>query len=470
MTPQLDLNEEETRAELIDPALAQALWGNHLTAKSRIRREYYFTQGKLLGAGQRGESDKADYVLTYQNQQLAVIEAKRVGLHEGEGVGQAKRYAQRLNIRFAYATNGRKIWRIDMHTGDEAYVERYPTPEELWDATYARPSNWRDLFAAIPFEDKSGTWQPRYYQHNAIEATLEAIISGKDRILLTLATGTGKTAIAFQIAWKLFHSRWNVKRWRGDTSIDRQPRILFLADRNILANQAFNAFSAFPEDAMVRISPDAIRKKKAVPKNGNLFFTIFQTFMSGKQDAEGNPNASFGDYPPDFFDFIIIDECHRGGANDEGSWRKIMEYFAPAVQLGLTATPKREGNVDTYKYFGEPVYTYALKDGINDGFLTPFRIRRIASNLDEYRYGADDEVLEGEIEEGRTYTESDLNRIIEIEARERHRVRTFMDMIDQREKDTGILCHTGTRAGGAQPDQPDETQQTPGLLCQGCCQ
>ena len=445
MTSAFNLNEEETRAELIDPALQAAQWGEHLTPKSRIRREFYYNNGKLLGAGQHGTADKADYVLVYHGKQLGVIEAKRISLHETEGVAQAKRYAERLNIRFAYSTNGKQIYRIDMKTGREDYIDRYPTPDELWHATYTQPSDWRDRFSAIPFEDKSGTWQPRYYQHNAIEATLEAIINGKDRILLTLATGTGKTAIAFQIAWKLFHSRWNAKAWRGDTGVERQPRILFLADRNILANQAFNAFSAFPEDAMVRISPHAIAKKKAVPKNGNLFFTIFQTFMSGKQGADGKPSASFGDYPPDFFDLIIIDECHRGGANDEGSWRGIMDYFSTAVQIGLTATPRREGNVDTYQYFGEAVYTYSLKQGINDGFLTPFRIKRIVSTLDEYTYDPDDDVLEGEIEAGKTYTEADMNRLLEIEDRERHRVKTFMGMIDQQEK-TLVFCATQEHA------------------------
>ena len=177
---------------------------------------------------------------------------------------------------------------------------------------------------------------------------MEAIAAEKDRILLTLATGTGKTFIAFQVAWKLFYSRWNLTR-EGS----RRPRILFLADRNILANQAYNAFSAFPEDAMARISPGEIRKKGKVPKNASLFFTIFQTFMSGPP-KDGQPSPYFGEYPPDFFDFIVIDECHRGGANDESNWRGIMEYFGPAVQLGLTATPKRQDNVDTYAYFGEP--------------------------------------------------------------------------------------------------------------------
>ena len=274
---------------------------------------------------------------------------------------------------------------------------------------------------------------------------LEAIAAGQDRILLTLATGTGKTFIAFQLAWKLFQSRWNLADWKREAEPTRRPRILFLADRNILADQAYNAFSAFPEDALVRIDPEIIRKKGRVPKNGNIFFTIFQTFMTGR-DAAGQPAPSFGDYPPDFFDFIVIDECHRGGANDEGNWRAILNYFAPAVQLGLTATPKRQANADTYAYFGEPVYIYSLKDGINDGFLTPFKVQQIATTLDDYVYTSDDEVIEGEVEEGRRYTESDFNRIIEIAARERYRVKLFMDMIDQSQK-TLVFCATQDHAG-----------------------
>ncbi len=216
---------------------------------------------------------------------------------------------------------------------------------------------------------------------------LDAVAKKDQRILLTLATGTGKTTIAFHIAWKLFQTRWNLHR---DGS--RRPRILFLADRNTLANQAFSEFTgyaAFKEDALVRISPGEVKKEGRVPTNGSIFFTIFQTFMSGR-DKDGKPTPYFGQYPKDYFDFIIIDECHRGGANDEGNWRGILEYFSPAVQLGLTATPKRKENADTYHYFGKPVYTYSLKEGINDGFLTPFKVRRIKTTLDDYIYTSDD--------------------------------------------------------------------------------
>ncbi|MBC8548790.1 MAG: DEAD/DEAH box helicase family protein [Candidatus Brocadiales bacterium] len=434
------MNEAETRAELIDPALKEAGWG--VMEGSRVRREV-ITLGRLQGAGKRGKQDIADYVLFYKGQKLGVIEAKKKSLSDTEGVAQAKRYAERLQTRFTYSTNGVGIYQVDMQSGKEGHVDRYPTPDELWAMTFGSTrsgqSDWRDRFGEVPFEDKGGFWQPRFYQHNAINKTLEAIADGKERILLTLATGTGKTAIAFQIAWKLFHSRWNLSR-----EPKRRPRILFLADRNILANQAYNSFSAFPEDALIRISPDEIRKKGSVPKNGSIFFTIFQTFMSG-HDAEGNSVPSFGEYPPDFFDFIIIDECHRGGANDESNWRGILEYFSPAVQLGLTATPLRKHNADTYRYFGEPVYIYSLKEGINDGFLTPFKVKQIATTLDDYVYTSDDQIIEGEIEEGKVYEEKDFNRTIEIEERERYRVNLFMQQINQKEK-TLVFCATQKHA------------------------
>ncbi len=425
------MNEAETRAEHIEPALKAAGWG--VVEGSRVMREYRITEGRLQGAGQRSKPEIADYVLVYRNHKLAVVEAKRRDLPYTEGLAQAKQYAGKIGSRFTYATNGLRIYGVDMQSGAEAEVEAYPPPQELWNLTFAEANDWRERFAAVPFEDKGGMWGSRYYQDSAINNVLEAIADNRQRILLTLATGTGKTFIAFQLAWKLFKSRWNLKR-----DAARQPRILFLADRNILADQAYNSFSAFPEDALVRIAPDDIRKKGRVPKNGSVFFTIFQTFMSGPP-KDGHPSPYFGEYPPDFFDFIIIDECHRGGANDESTWRGILEYFAPAVQLGLTATPKRKDNVNTYEYFGEPVYVYSLKEGINDGFLTPFRVKQYATTLDEYRYTSDDNLIEGEIEAGKLYEEKDFNRSIEIEARERYRVKLFMEAINQREK-TLVFC------------------------------
>ncbi len=530
-------NEAETRAELIDPALKAAGWG--VVEGSRISREHKITKGRLLGAGRRGEPDTADYVLVYRNHKLAVIEAKREELSEAEGVAQAKTYATKMAVRFAYATNGHKIYRIDMGlcqgtTGrpglqprlpqtpknesralapaveteggggfnprippasttralapevdteggggfnprispatttralapEEGPVDRFPTPEELWALTFAESNAWRDRFAQVPFEDRSGSWEVRYYQDIAIQRVLEAVAENRPRILLTLATGTGKTAIAFQIAWKLFHARWNLSR-----QPTRRPRILFLADRNILADQAYNAFSAFTEDARIRIAPDSIRRAGRVPTNASIFFTIFQTFMTGR-DAEGNPAPYFGQYPPDFFDLVIIDECHRGGANDESTWRAILDYFAPAVQLGLTATPKRRDNVDTYAYFGEPVYIYSLKEGINDGFLTPFKVVQIATTLDDYVYTPDDYIVEGEVEENRRYVEEDFNRIIEIKEREETRVNILMSRIDQREKAL-VFCATQAHAAAIRDlINQKATNKDPFYCCRVTC-
>ncbi len=425
------MNEAETRAEHIDPALKAAGWG--VAEGSRVRREFPITLGRLEGHGRRGKPLTADYVLEYRNTKLAVIEAKAWGEEVSAGVAQAKNYAGMLAVRFTYATNGRGIYGIDMRTGAETPgVPRYPTPDELWQATFAQPNEWRNRFAAVAFEDKGGSHPSRYYQETAVERVLEAIAGGKSRVLLTLATGTGKTFIAFQIAWKLFHARWNLSR-----EPSRLPRILFLADRNILANQAYNAFSAFEDrnpGSCVRIRPDEVRKTGKPPKNGSLFFTIFQTFLSGAPKEDGTPSPYFGDYPRDFFDFIVIDECHRGGANDESTWRDILEYFSPAVQLGLTATPKRDQNIDTYRYFGEPVYIYSLKQGINDGFLTPFKVKQYTTTLDAYTYTPDDTVLEGQPEVGKRYAEEDFNRIIVIDERERHRVKLFMAQIAPHEK------------------------------------
>lgn len=441
------MNEADTRANLIDPKLIHLGWGE--VEYSFIRREVKITQGRIISGGKRASALVSDYVLEYKGHKLAAIEAKKERLSYTEGVRQAKDYATRLQCRIGYATNGHQIYQIDMVTGEEKLVEQFLSPEALWQLTFGEidaqapdyTAVWRERFAKIPFEVK-GDWQPRYYQENAIQNTLEAIAEGKQRILLTLATGTGKTCIAFQVAWKLFESRWSLNAQKDPDAAKKRPRILFLADRNILANQAFNDFAAFPEDALLRIAPSEIKKLGSVPKNATVFFTIFQTFMSGGQDT-----PYFGEYPPDFFDLIIIDECHRGGANDESTWRNILDYFSPAVQLGLTATPKRTDNADTYSYFGEPVYSYALKEGVNDGFLTPFKLIPIVGTMDEYVYTPGDGlVVKGQPEQGKVYKESDFNRIITIPAREERRVRYWMDMFNPKEK-TLVFCATQEHAG-----------------------
>ncbi|NNE32514.1 MAG: DEAD/DEAH box helicase family protein [Winogradskyella sp.] len=461
------MNEAQTKHDLIEPALRAAGWGD--VEGSRLRLEFPITQGRLIGQGRRTKPLFADYVLEYKNRRIGIVEAKKRDLYYTDGLGQAKDYAERLNIRFTYCTNGLQIYGVDMEEGTEGDVSKFPSPDELWEMTYPAPKedykfeieDWKNKFFDIPFEDRGGTWSPRYYQRNAIYSVLNAIAEKKNRLLLTMATGTGKTATAFQICWKLFHAKWNLKR---DGS--RAPRILFLADRNILADQAFNAFNAFDkidENIKVRIRPSEIRKKGKVPKNGNMFFTIFQSFMTevrseveeeqladyaiaaDPQLAYKKPQFNFGEYPEDFFDFIIIDECHRGGANDESSWRAIMEHFSPAVQLGLTATPKRDVNVDTYNYFGEPIYTYKLKDGINDGFLTPFKVKEIQTNYDEYTVTADDIILDGEANVGDTFTYRDYGRKIIIKQVEEYRVKKFLELINQNQKSL-VFCATQKHA------------------------
>lgn len=441
-------NEADTRADLIDPALIAAGWTH--TDSSYIRREV-ICPGRILTGSKRGPQVACDYVLEYRGKKLAVIEAKKEGLSYTEGVRQAKDYAHRLQCCIAYATNGHALYQIDMISGEEKLVDDYLSPDALWSINFDTnqpdfTTIWRKLFSDIPFETKGGSWKPRYYQENAINNTLEAIAKGDNRILLTLATGTGKTAIAFQIAWKLFMARWSLSAQTSPNNAKRRPRILFLADRNILADQAFNTFSPFGDDALVRVEPSEIKKKGRVPKNASVFFTIFQTFMSGSNE-DGEPAPYFGDYPADYFDFIIIDECHRGGAKDESTWRAILEYFSCAVQLGLTATPKRDINTDTYAYFGDPVYSYTLKDGINDGFLTPFKVVPIVGTMDEYVYTPNDGVvIQGEPEPGRVYKEIDFNRIITIPEREEKRVQYWMDLCNPQDK-TLVFCATQEHAG-----------------------
>jgi type I restriction enzyme R subunit len=434
------MNESQTRLDKIDPKLKQAGW--NVTDDSRIITEYVIAKGKI-SISEKQKILKADYILSYKGVKLAIVEAKSDELPVGEGVMQAKLYAQMMRIRYTYATNGNEIYEIDMETGEEGPVTEFPSPENLWNRTFGDVNKWRDKFYAEPFYIDEGK-KLRYYQEIAVNRVLEAIANEKTRILLTLATGTGKTMLAFQIAWKLYQTRWNISK------SERRPRILFLADRNILANQAFNGFGGFSkmdENSVTRISPKSIKKKGGqVPKNASVFFTIFQTFDSG--DAEPH----FGQYPQDFFDFIIIDECHRGGASDESRWRRIMEYFSPAVQLGLTATPRRDVNADTYDYFGKPVFEYSLKEGINDGYLTPFRHVVLQSNIDNYVYQPTDTIVDGDIDEveklvkGKTYVETDFYQgKIEIKQRDEARVKEFMKNMGKTEK-TLIFCYTQAHA------------------------
>lgn len=439
------MDESTTRRKKIDPALYAVGWEN--VPDSQIlneQRAYLIAPGRVEKLKAR-HPKKVDYILEYKGIKLAVVEAKSDENDVAVGVPQAKLYAEMLQIRYAYSTNGNQIYFIDMGVKDvhgnytvpssERFVDKFPSPQELWQMTFPFENVWRDRFNLEPF-NRGGGREPRYYQANAINNVLSAVANGQRRILLTMATGTGKTYTAFQICWKLFQTNWNI------VGSNQKPRILFIADRNILANQAINDFEQFPEDAMVRITPDELRKKHGqVPTARHLYFTIFQTFMC--DDGSGQPY--YRQYPPNFFDFIIIDECHRGGANDESQWRELMDYFESACQLGMTATPRRTDNANTYRYFGEPVYTYSLKQGIADGYLTPFRVRISESNIDEYTYNPDDDI-EGEIDTEKTYTEQDFyNGRIEIRQRDEHRVVELLSQINPDEK-TIVFCATQLHA------------------------
>ena len=441
------MDESATRRKKIDPKLYEVGWEQVPEGEILTEQRAYIAPGQVSALPQNRHPKKVDYILEYRKQKLAVIEAKSDEKHVSEGVEQAKKYAELLHIRYTYATNGDEIWAIDMGVKDaqgnyiipskEGPADRFPSPQELTAMTFVEANPWRDKFNLCPM-NRGGGREPRYYQEIAINKVLEAIAKGEQRILLTMATGTGKTYTAFQICWKLYQTNWNTR------GTEQKPRILFISDRNILANQAKNDFEQFPEDAMERITPDLLHDSKhhdRVPKARHLYFTIFQTIMSN--DPTGQPY--YKQYPPEFFDFIIIDECHRGGANDESEWRQLMNYFEPAVQLGMTATPRRTVNANTYKYFGDPVYSYSLKQGIEDGFLTPYRVKISSSNIDTYQFDPNDDV-EGEIDPDKTYTEQDFyNGNIEIRQRDEHRVKELLGQIGKDEK-TLVFCCTQLHA------------------------
>jgi type I restriction enzyme R subunit len=421
----MSLNEATTRLELIDPQLKSAGWGMNETIGSQIIAEHVFTDGRLIGAGQRGRQKKADYVLAYNSQKLAIVEAKAEDKEVTDGLEQVKDYARCLNIRFVYSTNGHGIYLFDMQTGKGQSVENYHNPAELFDMTFGELKPIEKTAISEPFQREK--YGPRYYQENAVNTAVQAISSGEPRVLLTLATGTGKTFIAFQIVWKLFQARWNR---RGD---GRRPRVLFLADRNVLIEQAMGDFDPLSE-SIVRINGESIRKKGSIPTNGSIFFSIYQAMTGGPED-----NPYYQDYPKDFFDLIIIDECHRGGAGKESNWRAVLDHFTAATHVGLTATPKRDDNVDTYQYFGNPKYTYSLQQGIEDGFLTPFKVKRIQTTMDRYTFGYGDTVESGEVEDGKEYSLEDFNRGIYLPEREERMVEIMLDHINPNQK-TIIFC------------------------------
>jgi len=395
------LNEADTCRIYITPALQATGWGSPVW---RIAEQHYFTDGQIYLVGDRhgrANGKKADYLLRYSESfPIAVVEAKAEDLEPGTGLQQAKDYAQILGLLFAYSSNGHGIEEWDFTTNTQRSLDQYPSPDELWQ----RLCDYKALETVkarnpllMPYHIEEGR-TPRYYQEVAINRTIESILQDQKRILINLATGTGKTVIAFQTAWKLWNAKWNVSKE------DRPPRILFLADRNVLRDQAYNTFEPFEKERDIIAEGDA-------PMNRSVYFSIYQAMFSGT-----NGKRLFQRYPSDFFDIIIIDECHRSGF---GTWNAILQHFDQAVQLGMTATPKRTENIDTYKYFGDPVFVYSLGQGIDDGFLATYKVHRSISNFtkkglvieDVRAQGAEVEVPEDEAVEDE-YNLADFERKI----------------------------------------------------------
>ncbi len=415
-------SEEDTKVKFIDPKLKESDWTEDL-----ITREYYFTDGRKLVGNKRGERLFADYLLKYRNKTLAIIEAKKYGEGATKGLQQVIKYGEKLKLKVVFSTDGKGFYQYDLLEGKGEHIQRFPSPEELYRKYVKREDTVTEQLLSQPFQFTSGK-KPRYYQEIAVNEALDAVSKGNKRVLLTLATGTGKTYIALQIVHKLFETKWNID------SADRRPKILFLADRNILADQAINEFNFYEKD-LIKVTGEEVRRRNGkVPTNANIFFAIYQA-IAENPEFEGYYKA----YPKNFFDLVIIDECHRGSANETGSWRDILDYFDTAVHLGLTATPKRKDNVDTYRYFGKPVYEYSLKDGINDGFLTPYKVKRIRTNIDEYIYTSDDTVVSGEIEEKKVYELKDFNRTVVIPKREELIAKAILDNINEMDK-TIVFC------------------------------
>lgn len=360
--------EAKTRRELITPALIVAGWD---TSPHSYIEEETVTDGRIIPLGKkakRREGLRADYVLRYQRDfKIAVVEAKEQGLPAGNGVQQAKRYAEMLGVKFAYATNGTDIIEVDFITGQEQFIPRFPTPAELWQRLQGNLA--LDTKAAetllTPYDLTSGK-TPRYYQEIAINRAVEKMVQGQKRLLITMATGTGKTFVAYQVCYKVWQARWNL------AGAYRRPKILYLSDRNILVDD--------PKDKMFAGLGLARHKIEGghVSKSRDIYFATYQSMIN-----------IYRKYPPDFFDLIIVDECHRGSAKDDSLWREILAYFQPACQLGMTATPLRDDTVDTYRYFGNPIYTYSLKQGIEDGFLAPYRVHRIITDYDAFGWRPD---------------------------------------------------------------------------------
>ena len=406
------ITEADTCREYVTPKLVEAGWGSEPYA---IGEQRTFTNGRIIVSGgkvRRGQQKRADYLLYYRRDfPLAVVEAKGANLPAETGVQQAREYAEILGLKFAYATNGLRIIEIDYNTGTEREVDRYATPDELFARLATHLPETATPHLLEPFNLVSGK-VPRYYQRIAVQRVIEAILLGQKRILATLATGTGKTNVAFQICWKLWNSRWN------RTGEYRRPKILFLADRNILIDDPMAKMFAPFGDARHKITSSDISQGR------DMYFGIYQALTNTSTDV-------FRQYRPDFFDLIIIDECHRGSSRDESAWRVVLDYFAPAVQFGMTATPLREESRDSYEYFGNPVYTYSLRQGIEDGFLAPYRVHRVITTVDAagWRPSKDELDRYGREVPDDEYQTRDFERVVALRARTKAMARHLTDLL-----------------------------------------
>ncbi len=413
------MNEEQTKLEFITPALERAGWRR---APAKLAMEQLITKGRLTATGKHEEAKKADYVLMWGTRRIAVVEAKAKGFVATKGEPQAREYAEALGVRFTFATNGEQLVAIDLvkKTRKIVALSAFPSPEALLaKLAEEQESPLEAACREVPWDQKRGR-VIRYYQERAAEEVFRAMGEGRKRMLLTLATGTGKTYIAFQIVHKLLEVKWSLSGLGV-----RLPRVLFLTHRNFLATDAKQDFD-LEHGATFRWEA----KTEHLSMGYQVYFSIYQTLLGGDDTEEAEmviapkegAETRYQKLPQDFFDLIIVDECHYGSSNAESQWRKVLEHFNCAVHLGLTATPKCEDNTDTYKYFGKPVYTYSLRQGIADGFLSPFRVRKIDSTLKTYTRDATDVISEPEaVEEEKEYSNRAIYRNhFEIAERDEH--------------------------------------------------
>jgi type I restriction enzyme R subunit len=406
--------EADTCRKYVTPKLYEAGWND-----DQINEQRTFTDGRIMVAGTRvyrRPQKRADYLLRYRlDFMIAVVEAKAEYKNPHDGLQQAKEYAQMLGLKFAYSTNGKSLVEHDFISGIETDLDNFPGPEELWKRL--NPSlGIKDneqikkfLTPSLPVAGKP----LRYYQEIAINRVIEAILVGKNRVLINMATGTGKTDVAFHICWKLWTTRWN------RTGQPRRPRILYLSDRSFLVDDPKDKqFVPFSE-ARWKIQGEAIKSRE-------MYFATYQAIAKD----ERRPGL-YHDYNKDFFDLIIVDECHRGSAKDESNWREILEYFAPAFQLGMTATPLREENRDTYRYFGKPVFTYSLRQGIDDGFLAPYRVHRIVTDVDAtgWRPSKDELDRYGRLVPDEEYQTGDFERVVALKSRTQAIAKSITDFL-----------------------------------------